>query len=607
MTDKNASDVSNGNNRMNAEDYLYVVSGEAQDIAERLARTREQLEAFQQIALVVGSNPSVDSVLELICDKTTKLMRAERTTIFLVDYDHGQPYLYSKIAECSGEIRLRFGQGIAGTVAQRCQNLNIKDVYKCELFDPSFDKMNGFVTKSCLCVPILNFERELLGVVQVINKNVGYFTLSDEEMLTSICSQIAISLIQHRSYMNLANKNIELTDAKEKLQRRNEELDLLYALERDAAVATDLQSLVKRMLERCLQAFHIKYVAIYMAVGEEHRLFSANLFHHGSEPEYKPSLMPHCPGFLEQAVRQSTCTMVMLRDMESLPEETERVLGFSLNYILIAPLLGEAQVLGGLILGSKLPVNLFSPYDAKLAALFAAHIAPAIGAQFDRDANEKKQRLSTIGQMMSSLMHDMKTPLANISGYVELMTTQKDAARRADYAEVVDRQIETLKNMSAEILEFARGQSAVVLKNTPLDPIIEESVGLLKSEAERRHIELKYDSRYHGEIVCDAVKIQRVIVNLAKNAMEAVGKDGHILISSYSDNKYIYISIQDDGPGIPPEIAGTLFDAFVTSGKKGGTGLGLSIVKKIMEEHHATITQKNIDPHGTLFVMAFDL
>ena len=606
MSGKDTQD-NNVGNRLEAEDYLYVVSREAQDVSERLARTREQLEAFQQIALVVGSDASIESVLKLICDKTTQLMRAERTTIFLVEEESGQMYLNSVIAERSGVIRLKFGQGIAGTVAKRRQNLNIKDVYKCDLFDPSFDKMNGFVTKSCLCVPILNIQRELLGVVQVINKNVGYFTLNDEEMLASICAQIGVSLTQHQFYMTLLHRNSELSEAKEKLQRRNEELDMLYALERDAAIAMDLQSLVKRMLERCLQAFHIRYAAIYMMVGNENRLFSADLFNHSHEPSYTPRLMAHCPKFLKNAISLSTCTMLSLRDMESLPEQTEHILGHALNQLLIAPLSGEENTFGALILGSRKLISPFSPYDAKLASLFAAHIAPSIGAQFDREANEKKQRLSTIGQMMSSLMHDMKTPLANISGYVELMATQKDPEKRADYATVVDRQIDTLKNMSTEILDFARGQSAVILKKIQLSPIIQQSIDLLKSEAERRHIDIRYENHYDGEVLCDAIKIQRVIINLTKNALEALESGGQILISINADEDHVYLTIQDNGPGIPEEISKTLFDAFVTSGKKGGTGLGLSIVKKIIDEHHATITQQNVEPHGTSFVIAFPI
>ncbi len=102
----------------------------------------------------------------------------------------------------------------------------------------------------------------------------------------------------------------------------------------------------------------------------------------------------------------------------------------------------------------------------------------------------------------------------------------------------------------------------------------------------------------------DAACAQR-IVNLVKNALEAIDQHGHVLISTYADDAHVYIAVQDDGPGIPPAIARTLFDAFVTSGKRGGTGLGLSIVRKIVEEHGAEITWHPVEPHGTAFVIAF--
>ena len=85
---------------------------------EQTARLKEQLEAFQQISLAVGSEASNETILEMICDKTTQLMRAERTTIFLVEEDNGHMRLNSTIAQGSGVIRLEFGQGIAGYVAK---------------------------------------------------------------------------------------------------------------------------------------------------------------------------------------------------------------------------------------------------------------------------------------------------------------------------------------------------------------------------------------------------------------------------------------------------------------------------------------------------------
>lgn len=577
------------------------------DVAERLARTIEQLEAFRIIATTVGSDADIESVLQLISDKTTQLMRAERTTLYLIETDRsGSPCLNSIISEGTGPIRLAIGQGIAGTVAQRRERLNIKDVYKSPLFDRTVDQRTGFVTRSCLCAPIFNIQRELIAVVQVINKTHGHFTPDDEELLTSIGAQIGVSLTQHRFTMSLLHKNVELTEAQEKLRRRNDELDMLYSLEREVAAAPDLPSLMTQALTRCVRAFQISLAAAVVIDGAQNRLFVSKKSSDSDEICTEDKLMVRRPNFLSAVIRQGDCLKLTTREIETLPEQTARGFGTALRALLIAPFVHENTSFGALIFGSTSPnPDIFSPSDAKYAALFASHIAPLVATHIDREAQEKLRRLTAIGQMMSSLLHDMKTPLANISGYVELLVTQQDPERRAQFAQIIDRQVDTLRNMSAEILQFASGQSAILQRPTSLHDILAEACALLHAEAERRHIELSCDERFRGTLICDADKIQRVLVNLVKNALEAIDQHGHVLISTYADDAHVYIAVQDDGPGIPPAIARTLFDAFVTSGKRGGTGLGLSIVRKIVEEHGAEITWHPVEPHGTAFVIAF--
>lgn len=567
------------------------------DAVERFSRIQEQLTAFQQIALKVGSESSLTSILALICEKTTQLMRAERTTIFRLEGES----LISVMAEQSEEIRLRMGQGIAGTVAQKRKTLNLVDAYQSRLFDPTFDERSGFKTHSCLTMPIFNPSQALLGVVQVINKKSGRFTLSDEEMLESICSQIGVSLTQHQFYQTLWNRNAELRSAREKLEHKNNELDMLYALERDVAVSADLETLIAHLLMRCRKAFRVEFSAILLFY-DGRNVLSMQAMSDGIEKRYPERL----PTFLSTVVRRGECAMLSIREIATLPEQTERAFGFLLNTLLIAPLHHEDNALGALILGSQRPLSsLFSPYEAKLASLFSAHIAPALSTHMDRAMVEKQQRLSAIGQMLSSLLHDMKTPLANIQGYTEFMATQSDAEKRASYAEVILRQVENLRNMSAEILQFARGESSAVFRRGRLGKVISEAVEQLTPEATRRHIRIEIDDAFGGTLMFDEVKILRVAINLMNNAMEAIDDNGVIWVRTRSDASHVYLVIEDNGPGIPAAIADTMFEVFVTSGKKGGTGLGLSIVKKIVDEHEAQISWSNVAPHGTLFTIAF--
>ncbi len=570
--------------------------------AEKFSRLKDQLEAFLLIAEKVGSNANIEGVLKIICDKTTQLMRCERTTIFIVENDiNGEQWLSSIIAEKSGVIRLRFGQGIAGNVAHTRKSLNIRDVYQSSLFDPSFDQKTGFRTRSCLAMPILNVQNDLLGVVQVINKLNGDFSADeDEEILASICSQIGVSLTQHRFIMSLRHKNEELDDARQKLQQKYAELDILYALEREAAAALDLSSLADRMLAKCMSAFRVDCAAL-LITDKNNLLFCLKA--DDACRQTKPIKLPLLIG---QAIQTGECTRVTLRENTTLPEFTAQFFEIPLNALLIAPLCHQENKRGALILGSQnITPGFFSPSDAKLAAIFAANIAHAVSTHLDREENEKNARLNAIGQMFSGLMHDMKTPLANIEGYLDLMVSQDKAESREQFAEVITRQIQTIRSMGTEVLQFSRGETTLLLRKLPLHNVIKNALEILTPMAEKRGIRISCKEKFNGKIYYDEIKMQRVLLNLVKNAIEAIGRDGNIEISTRADETHVFLNIQDDGPGIPPEIARTLFDAFVTSGKENGTGLGLSIVRKIIDEHRATIAWKPVEPHGTSFIITF--
>ena len=99
------------------------------------------------------------------------------------------------------------------------------------------------------------------------------------------------------------------------------------------------------------------------------------------------------------------------------------------------------------------------------------------------------------------------------------------------------------------------------------------------------------------------MKVQRLLGNLVRNAIEAMGdRGGQLTLRVERDGDDLVITVADTGQGIPDEIRGRIFGSFVTSGKRGGTGLGLSIVKKIVEEHHGTIAVDS-SASGTKFVI----
>ncbi|NIA22002.1 MAG: GAF domain-containing protein, partial [Anaerolineaceae bacterium] len=142
-----------------------------------------------EIARRMGSERELDPLLDLILDEAAKLLDAERASLFL--YDNESDELYSKIAQKSeiGEIRFPATAGIAGFIAQKKACVNIPDAYRDPRFNPEPDKKTGFRTRSILGCPMLDLESNLVGVLEVLNKRKGSFTLADEYLVAVLGSQ----------------------------------------------------------------------------------------------------------------------------------------------------------------------------------------------------------------------------------------------------------------------------------------------------------------------------------------------------------------------------------------------------------------------------------
>ncbi|MEO1268990.1 MAG: HAMP domain-containing sensor histidine kinase, partial [Myxococcota bacterium] len=249
----------------------------------------------------------------------------------------------------------------------------------------------------------------------------------------------------------------------------------------------------------------------------------------------------------------------------------------------------------------------FDDNDMKLLTLLAAQIAGAVAATLSRERQEKANRLATIGQMLSGVIHDFKTPVTIISGYVQLMARQNDPDIRKEYAESVLKQFDQLNKMTREILAFARGESSILLRKVFIHTFADELRELLSRELADRGITLELETRYRGAVKMDDVKLKRAIFNLARNAAEAMPDGGHFEVTLDREGDDVVFAFTDTGRGIPVEIRASLFESFVTQGKEGGTGLGLAIVKKIVEEHNGTITFTSETDVGTTFTIRIPL
>ena len=171
---------------------------EQQKSNESLRQVRH-LNALLALSEAMAQEVELDQLLLTIVKKTTEVMEADRSSLFL--YDSKTNELWSKIAQGLEikEIRFPVGIGIAGDVAKTREGSNIPDAYDDPRFNQAFDKQTGYRTRSVLALPIMNTEGELVGVVQCLNKAGGtVFDEHDEQLLNALGAHMAVALERAR-------------------------------------------------------------------------------------------------------------------------------------------------------------------------------------------------------------------------------------------------------------------------------------------------------------------------------------------------------------------------------------------------------------------------
>ncbi len=205
------------------------------------ARNQRGAEALLKATQTLGQSLDVELTLKSVMEQARDLMKADRSTLFLLSKETEE--LWTKIAKADGktlmEIRIPTNKGIAGYVASTGELLNIPNAYEDPRFDPSTDRRSGYHTRNILCMPVFNSAKKLIGVTQLINKEQGSFTSSDEEFMQAFNIQAGMAL-----------ENAQLFESV--LVEKQYQKDILESLS-DAVVSTDMQGRIVTLNEAALE------------------------------------------------------------------------------------------------------------------------------------------------------------------------------------------------------------------------------------------------------------------------------------------------------------------------------------------------------------------
>lgn len=214
----------------------------------------------------------------------------------------------------------------------------------------------------------------------------------------------------------------------------------------------------------------------------------------------------------------------------------------------------------------------------------------------------RSEKMSVAGQLAAGVAHEIRNPLTSIKGFLQLLEAGVD--RKDVYYKIMVDEIEKIEKITSELLYISKPLTDQK-KEENVDKMIEDVVNLLKSQAKLKNITIKHVQSENAMVLCDRSQIKQVLLNLIKNAIEALEDNGMIHVVVKKINSKTQVDVIDEGPGISEEIIHKLGEPFFTT-KPNGTGLGLMITKQILERHDARLEIFHNEVKGSTFRIIFN-
>ena len=210
--------------------------------------------------------------------------------------------------------------------------------------------------------------------------------------------------------------------------------------------------------------------------------------------------------------------------------------------------------------------------------------------------------------MTGTIIHDFNTPLTAIRCACDLLETQAHDEMHRRMAKVIKQSVERMTAMMQELLDYTLGGEAS-LRFEPVS-VARLLAGLDEqalNDLPRQGIEVERRVDYDGEVEIDPGRFERVLLNIIKNAREAMGKRGRLRLAVFPRGGSLVFAVEDTGKGMPPEVVARMFEPFFTHGKPRGTGLGMSMARSVVDAHQGAICVESEPGRGTRFEVTLPL
>ncbi len=416
----------------------------------------------------------------------------------------------------------------------------------------------------------------------------------------------------------------------QQLIRDQIQLTMLYKTGRELASILDLEELLTSLLDRAIHLLQAERGLLILHKDNEDG-FEVVLARGIDTSEIEQTGEAHSQTTSRQLIQHvlQSRRPLITTNAQGDSRFSSSIVALQIRSVLATPLIYQNELIGAIYLDTRTNQRTFDESDLRLLNAMANQVSVAIHiAQLYENLKAKNrelaaalqelratqaeliktERLSAIGQMASSIIHDIKGPLTTVKGLAELLgRSDLTAEQRLDLSMTISRSIDSFVGMTQEILDYAHGQQVLALEQVNVAQFLGSLRDFILQDFAASNIRVALDIRYEGAMICDDRKLWRALYNIAENAKEAMikeqGKEHVFTIASRQRGPWIEIILADTGPGIPPELREKIFLPFATYGKTRGTGLGLCIAHSIVQAHGGTIDLTSEVGRGSTFTV----
>jgi signal transduction histidine kinase len=283
----------------------------------------------------------------------------------------------------------------------------------------------------------------------------------------------------------------------------------------------------------------------------------------------------------------------------------------------LVPLMARSGLVGTLVLGprarrrTRTPLR---PAEARLLSTLATRSALVLENHLYLKELVATERVAALGTMAGMLAHDFRTPMTVIRGYAELLRDEAASEVVRERAQTIVGMVDRLDRMTRETLDFARAGGQLTRRPVDVALLVDEILGSLERELPGLAVLRRVDVPAEMTAALDSDKLRRAVFNIAANARDAMKGAGRFHAEAAVEDlptgplptvtRWLVLTLADEGPGVPASIRETVFEPFVTEGKKSGTGLGLAVTRRFVEDQGGSVEllpRAAGDPRGASF------